>query len=109
MSKQEELTISVKGTDKELYTDSELEIFFDYYEKECKGQNVVEAFLGYWWDSYKPCRRCSVCGKLMREGYCVSAGEAYYCSDECLSSEFTEEEWANQYEEDDQSYYTEWY
>lgn len=35
-------------------------------------------------------------------------GVAYYCSKECLHSDFTDEEWAEECESNDQSYYTEW-
>lgn len=31
-----------------------------------------------------------------------------YTSDECLHSDFTDEEWAEECENNDQSYYTEW-
>lgn len=54
-------------------------------------------------------RFCSVCGKPMREGYCYDMGRRYYCSDECLHTEFTSEEWKQECEGNDQSYYTEWY
>ena len=46
--------------------------------------------------------------KLMREGYCADMGVAYYCSKDCLHSDFTDEEWAEECESNDQSYYTEW-
>ena len=29
----------------------------------------------------------------MREGYCADMGVAYYCSKDCLHSDFTDEEW----------------
>lgn len=44
----------------------------------------------------------------MREGYCVDSGVAYYCSNDCLHSDFSDEEWIEEYENNDQSYYTEW-
>ena len=44
----------------------------------------------------------------MREGYCVDMGAAYYCSDECLHAEYSDEEWTEECENNDQSYYTEW-
>lgn len=44
----------------------------------------------------------------MREGYCVDMGAAYYCSDDCLHTEYTEEEWAEECENNDLSFYTEW-
>lgn len=68
----------------------------------------AESFTDFWWDTDRACRRCSECGRLMRKGYCIDAGAAYYCSDECLHTDFTDEEWAEEYESNDQSYYTEW-
>lgn len=44
----------------------------------------------------------------MRIGYCVNMGDAYYCSDECLHSEYKDKEWAEECESNGQSYYTEW-
>lgn len=52
-------------------------------------------------------RICSECGNIMRDGYCVNAGDRYYCSDECLGKHFTPHEWLQECEENDQSYYTE--
>ena len=82
------LTEAVSGTDKELYTEDELNKFASFYlDKwdENTSENVIaESFTDFWWNTDRTCRRCSVCGKLMREGYCVDMGAAYYCSDECL-------------------------
>ena len=69
---------------------------------------IAESFTDFWWESEHPCRRCSECGRLMREGYCVDMGAAYYCSDECLHTEYTDAEWAEECENNDQSYFTEW-
>lgn len=55
-----------------------------------------------------PDRICENCGKHMDEGYCIGGGEAYYCSDKCLHTEYTPEEWAEMYSEDGDSYWTEW-
>ena len=44
----------------------------------------------------------------MREGYCLDMGLAYYCSDDCFHTEFTEQEWEEECNTNDQSYYTEW-
>ena len=97
------LTEAVSGTDKELYTEDELN------KDENTSENVIaESFTDFWWNTDRTCRRCSVCGKLMREGYCVDMGAAYYCSDECLHTEYSDEEWAEECENNDQSYYTEW-
>ena len=54
-------------------------------------------------------RICSICGTQMAEGYCYGGGLRYYCSDDCLHHDFTEEEWEQEYEEGGESYYTEWY
>ena len=82
------LTKAVGGTDKELYTEEELTKFATFYldkwdENTSEGV-IAESFTDYWWDTDRTCRRCSECGKLMREGYCVDMGAAYYCSDEWL-------------------------
>ena len=58
-------------------------------------------------------RKCSICGEEMSSGYYVEDGylnengAEYYCSDECLYSVYTEEEYQEMYEEG-QAYYTEW-
>ncbi len=54
-------------------------------------------------------RVCSICGKEMDDGYCVDAGLRYYCSDECLHKDFTPEEWKEEYETNEDSYWTQWY
>lgn len=44
----------------------------------------------------------------MREGYCVDMGVAYYCSKTACHTDFTDEEWKRNAENNDMSYYTEW-
>ena len=65
------LTEAVSGTDKELYTEDELNKFASFYlDKwdENTSENVIaESFTDFWWNTDRTCRRCSVCGKLMRE------------------------------------------
>ena len=65
------LTESVSGTDKELYTEDELNKFASFYLDK--------------WD----------------ENTSENA-------DECLHTEYSDEEWAEECENNDQSYYTEW-
>lgn len=107
------LTMAVGGTDRELFCEEELNRFASLYlakwDEDTSGDVVAKAFVDYWWNTDKSCRRCSVCGKLMREGYCEDMGEAYYCSPDCLHTNFTDEEWDEECENNDQSYYTEWY
>ena len=52
--------------------------------------------------------KCDECGSGMNEGYCVFGGHYYYCSDECLHKHYTEEEWLDLYDDDGDSYWTEW-
>ena len=106
------LTNAVSGTDKELYTEQELnefaEFYLDKWDENTSEDVIAESFTDFWWDSDKTCRRCSTCGKLMRTGYCVNMGDAYYYSNECLHSEYTDKEWAEECKSNDPSYYTEW-
>lgn len=54
-------------------------------------------------------RECNACGKGMNEGYCVESGIEYYCSDECLHTEITPEEWLELYNDGEgDSYWTDW-
>ena len=54
-------------------------------------------------------RTCSACEELMVEGYTVGNGEYYYCSDKCLHTVYTPEEWEENYNEEGDDYYTTWY
>lgn len=54
-------------------------------------------------------RKCSECGKEMKEGYCIANGEDYYCSEKCLLKNMTQEEFDKLYDDGDgDSYWTEW-
>ncbi len=45
----------------------------------------------------------------MKEGYCIENGMAYYCSEACLSKDFSPEEWEQAFKEGEgDSYWTEW-
>lgn len=106
------LTEAVSGTEKELFSDKELDKFavfyIDKWDENTSEDVIAESFVDFWWETDRTCRRCSECGRLMREGYCVDSGVAYYCSNDCLHSDFSDEEWIEEYENNDQSYYTEW-
>ena len=57
----------------------------------------------------KDVRTCNACGKEMDEGYCIEGGMEYYCSDACLHTEVTPEEWAELYDDGEgDSYWTDW-
>ena len=109
------LSKAVKESEFNLYGVDVMEQFAKEYggkltasEKD-DGDKVVRSFMEFAENIGQPCRRCSECGKLMRDGYFYNHGEAYYCSDECLNAHFTDEEWQQECEENDQSYYTELY
>ena len=54
-------------------------------------------------------RTCNECDKEMTEGYCIENGIEYYCSDECLHKNITEEEYLKLYDNGNgDSYWTEW-
>lgn len=42
-------------------------------------------------------RKCDVCNSYMIEGYCIEEGTSYYCTDECMLTEMTIEEFNNLY------------
>lgn len=50
---------------------------------------------------------CSVCGKPMTSGFCISNGEEYYCSRDCLHEKYTDEEYDVIYD-NGEGYWTEW-
>lgn len=106
------LTEAVSGTEKELFTQEELDKFTSFYvdkwDENTSEDVIAESFVDFWWNTDRTCRRCSECGRLMREGYCVDMGTDYYCSTDCLHTEFTDAEWEKECENNDQSYYTEW-
>lgn len=109
-----QLSIAVKGSEQEYYTDKELcqfaQAFRSKWTDGMSDNEVADGFLDYWWNTDKPVRRCSICGRLMREGYCSDMGASYYCSDECLLQDYSNmEKWYEECQSNDQSYYTEWY
>ena len=53
-------------------------------------------------------RVCTACGELMQEGYCIDDGAEYFCSDDCLNSYYSEEEYLELCEQDS-AYWTTWY
>ena len=54
-------------------------------------------------------RTCTECGKEMHEGYCIENGIEYYCSDNCLHKNISEEEYLKLYDDGNgDSYWTVW-
>ena len=44
-------------------------------------------------------RKCDICKKIMFEGFVEGDGDKYYCSDECLHTKYTDEEFFGTEEE----------
>ena len=40
---------------------------------------------------------CDICNKKMLDGYVISDGMEYYCSDDCLYGAFTKKEYLNMF------------
>lgn len=56
-----------------------------------------------------PQRVCENCNKQITEGYCIDGGVEYFCSKQCLNTHYTDEEWAEMYDNgNSESYYTTW-
>lgn len=55
-------------------------------------------------------RICSACGnRLEYSGYVIEDGKEYYCSEKCLHSKISEDEWIKLYDDGNgTSYWTEW-
>jgi len=55
-------------------------------------------------------RVCSVCNTAFDEGFYDGERTGnYYCSDDCLHRDYTDEEWLALYYSDGDSYWTTWY
>lgn len=52
-------------------------------------------------------RICNECGAIVHSGYCIENGKEYYCSDECLSAWYSEEEY-DELCQNDAAYWSEW-
>lgn len=99
------------------YSTKEVFCFIDEFggtdADECRTDDehnaVTETFQNYIIaNGVKYARKCDKCGKGMNDGF-VSNGTEYYCSNECLCTEYTKQEWIEiASHEDSDSYWTEW-
>jgi late competence protein required for DNA uptake (superfamily II DNA/RNA helicase) len=80
----------------------------EMYSQELDQCNVIEEVV----KGDKYARKCDKCGNGMNEGYCIYEGEEYYCSNECLHLVYSEQEWSEMYNAEDNggssSYWTQW-
>jgi hypothetical protein len=75
----------------------------EMYSQELDQCNVIEEVV----KGDKYARSCNCCGNGMNEGY--FADYEYFCSDDCLYTEFPPTIWAKVTEENEDSYYwTQW-
>lgn len=55
-------------------------------------------------------RICDACNRPMIEGYCIDDGQEHYCSDDCLHSYYSEEEYIEMSDDEEgNSYWTVWW
>ena len=79
------------------------ELMADYVMKHSTAEELVDEL------DLEHIRVCSECGKPMYEGYCIENGAEYYCSDECLHKNMTQEEFDTLYDDGNgDSYWTSW-
>lgn len=105
--------ISIPGAEDIIIGDTPSVDYFDT-QNDCwvgKGDVIVNGKEYEWWNDLKftteEYRRCNICGKIIKKGYCINNGEEYYCSEDCLHKRYTEKEWQEEmYGED--NYWTEW-
>lgn len=54
-------------------------------------------------------RKCDACRDGMFSGYVIGGGEEYYCSDMCLHTKYSKNDWKALYNNGkSESYFTEW-
>ena len=79
------------------------EIMADYVLKHSTAEELVDEL------ELEHIRVCSECGKPMTEGFCIEDGAEYYCSEDCLHKNLSDEEYENLYDEGrGNSYWTSW-
>lgn len=72
-------------------------------------ENLIQLFENIEFEKDEDKRICSECGKEMTEGYCIDNGMEYYCSNECLHKNYTEEEYNDLYDNGNgDTYWTSW-
>lgn len=87
---------------------SELKEYLEMLNKEIRLSDLAIKE-GMEEDDEEDIRKCSECNTPMKEGYCISGGCEYYCSDECLHKHISPDEWIELYDDgNSDSYYTEW-
>lgn len=75
-------------------------------------RNEAISILSDWMKNYKredyegfeKVRFCDICGMPISQGYYIAG--TYYCSPDCLHSDYTDEEYEEMY--GDEAYWTEW-
>ena len=87
----------------ETVADDIKEFMADFVIRQSKASELVDEL------DLEHIRVCSECGKPMTEGFCIEDGAEYYCSEECLHKNLTEEEYDNLYDDGrGNSYWTSW-
>lgn len=95
-----------------LYNELEELCNYDYEEMQRTLnalQNMLDLSINNDEDEENNKRYCSICKKEMTEGYYNEDEFQYYCSDECLHKDYTDEEYNKLYDEGRGNFYwTSW-
>jgi len=74
---------------------------------------ALESNIDFWEElsEHVDCMRiCDECHLPMIEGFCIDDGRENYCSEECLHSHYSEEEYLDMYKDGEgNSYWTVWW
>ena len=100
--------------DNVLYSLYKVEIDFEENEEQTSSVSCIDKEdlikeSEEWLNDLKEKRICSECGREMTQGYCIENGLEYYCTNECLHKNMTQEEYLELYDDGNgDSYYTDW-
>lgn len=99
-----ELKIAIPNVT-DFFSEDQIDELIDDELKNEDIETIVEGFVDAIWDMEY--RRCTMCGRLMREGYVL--GDDYACSDECMHNHYKTFYVARDDEEAEKFYQLEFY
>ena len=109
------LTMNGNTAEDLCYNMREMADVFEMLEEHINDETITLKHnpMGSWYILEEPeeenVRICSECKKIMHDGYVIDNGLEYYCSDECLHKNITEEEYQELYDDGNgDSYWTMW-
>ncbi len=108
MNKQEliEQLKDLRNNQKDFISNDDTGVF----ERDCEALDLACKILKQIdFEDLEGFRVCSKCGKLITEGFYNESEFKYYCSENCLHKDYTEEEYLELYDDGNGDFYwTEW-